>query len=171
MIKLETGPVTIQLDPKQLGLPAGEYVAFDYWSNQFLPAMSGPQSFELPPGSCKIIALRRKLDRPQVLSTSRHVTQGAVDLSACQWDAAAGVLRGKSKVVGGDRYEFRIDAAAAQLSNCTVSPDDRTAGVKADARQDGRHVRVTLDGPASREVAWEVRFAGGAAAGASSARP
>ena len=52
-----------------------------------------------------MIALRRKLDRPQVVSTSRHVSQGAVDLTYADWDSAGRVLRGRSKVVAGDDFK------------------------------------------------------------------
>jgi hypothetical protein len=156
--KLETGPVTIQLDSKQLGLPTGEYVAFDYWGNQFLPAISGPTSFELPPGSCKVIALRRKLDRPQVVSTSRHVTQGVADLWNCTWDAAAGVLRGTSQVVGGEEYELRIDPAGRAVERVEIAGDASAATVE--SRRDGKHLRVTLKSPATRELAWAVQFGG-----------
>ena len=34
-------------------------------------------------------ALREKLDRPQLLSTSRHLSQGGVDLAEVRWADSA----------------------------------------------------------------------------------
>jgi hypothetical protein len=155
-MKLEKGPVKVTLDVAQLGLPAdAKYVAFDYWDNKFVDGFSGKSEFELPPGSCKVIALTRQLDRPQVVSTSRHVSQGAVDLSDVKWDAATQTLSGKSKVVTGDDYELRLDAPKGLTASAVTTTGN---GASAVSKQDGRHVRVTIKSPTTGEVAWAVRF-------------
>jgi hypothetical protein len=154
----DSGPITLSLDFKRLGLPPGKYVGFDYWANQFVEPFSENKEFELPPGSCRIIALHRKLDHPQVVSTSRQVTQGLVDLSNCHWDAASGILSGTSKLVASDPYELRIDAAGAALADADIASDARQAGVKVDSKQDRDHVRVTIQSPSTRQVSWQVQF-------------
>ena len=45
-----------------------------------LPPLEGRLKVTLPPSSCMILAVRPEADHPQVISTSRHVTQGMVDL-------------------------------------------------------------------------------------------
>jgi hypothetical protein len=152
--------VTIDLNLPDLGLKQDQkYAAFDFWSNQFLSAVSGSASFELPAGSCKVIALKaQRDDRPTLLSTSRHVSQGAVDVLSCEWDATANVLRGMSKVVIGDDYELRIDAPTGRNASAA-----KIAGggenLDASVKQDGRNVRVAIKPAKTGEVAWAVSFA------------
>jgi hypothetical protein len=159
----EVGPAKIELDLSQLHLPEGNYVGFDYWANAFLPAVEAKTVVDLPPGSCKVIALRRVLDHPQVLSTSRHISQGLLDLTYVRWHNEKKTLSGRSGMVGGDPYELRIDAGTAKSKAASVelSAGDKAAGVKiASLQQDDRLVRVALDSPTSRTVEWSVRFAG-----------
>jgi hypothetical protein len=153
----------LTVDAQQLGIPDAQnakFVGFDYWGNAFIPAFSGKTDFDVPPGTCKIIALRRASDHPELLSTSRHVSQGLADVIEANWDAAKHTLRGKSKLVGNDPYELRIDAASMKVADASVSADDHGAGVTAaQANQQGRQVRVSITSPATREVTWEVHFA------------
>ena len=73
----------------RIGLPAARrFVAFDFWGNRLLPPIEGRLKVTLPPASCMILAVRPEADHPQVISTSRHVTQGMVDLLDEKWDAA-----------------------------------------------------------------------------------
>ena len=93
----------------RIGLPeAKRFVAFDFWGNQFLPPIEGRLKVTLPPTSCMILAVRPEADHPQVISTSRHVTQGMVDLLEEKWDPATKTLSGRSRVVAGDPYEIRV---------------------------------------------------------------
>ena len=77
-------------------------------ANERLPAVAGSLKLSVPKQSCRILALRKKADHPQLLSTSRHVTQGIVDVKEESWDAASRTLKGVSEVVAGDPYELRI---------------------------------------------------------------
>jgi hypothetical protein len=156
----EVGPVTVTLDLAQLGLGAGEYVGFDYWGNEFMPKIGDNTTFTLPPGSCRVMALRRSAKHPQVVSTSRHIAQGLLDLTYVRWHNDKNALTGRARVVGGDDYELRLDAATAHAAAAELSADDRAAGVSASLKQDGRLVRVTLKSPRTRTVEWDVRFAG-----------
>jgi hypothetical protein len=161
----EVGPVKVQLNPDQLRIPGGgnvELVGFDYWDNTFIPPFRGLKEFELKPGSCKVIALHKQLDHPQVLSTSRHITQGLVDLTDQKWDKEKRTLSGRSKVVGGDPYELRIDSAGARGETVAIIRNSN-AGGDAVVKQDGQNLRVTITSPQTREIDWEIRFAPAAA--------
>ena len=100
----------------------------------------------------RAIALRAASDKPQILSTSRHVTQGLVDLAKVQWDDASKTLRGTSRVVAGDDYEIRIDSGAMNFSSA------QAADLKAETKEDGRHLRVLLHPQKTGEVSWEISF-------------
>jgi hypothetical protein len=145
---------------ERLGLTGDRpYVAFDYWENTLLPPFQGRLRLSVPRGSCRILAVRPVLGRPQLLSTSRHITQGIVDVIEEKWNDAGRTLNGKSRVVGGDPYELRIVAGPGwTLEDFAVAEADRTAGVRGSATQSDGLVRATITSPAGREVGWAARF-------------
>ena len=82
--------VSLTTPVEKMGLdPAGRYVGFDYWGNRFEKPFAAALNSELAPGSCSIISVYEQKDHPQLVSTSRHVTQGIVDVLHEKWDAAA----------------------------------------------------------------------------------
>jgi hypothetical protein len=143
---------------ERLGLDAAtEYVAFDYWRNTPVPAVKGRLQITVPAESCSVLTLRPRSARPQLLSTSRHITQGIVDVLEESWDEASRTLRGRSRLVGGDAYELRVVAEAKAIS-LTPSPNDSGAPLKATLKQEGSLVRARLGSPVSREVDWSIKF-------------
>ncbi len=154
---------SLRVELARLDLPdsgKGTYVGFDYWANKFVPPFTGTLTADVPPSSCRIVAIRPVQDRPQLISTSRHVTQGVIDVLAETWDAAGGVLSGASLVVADDPYELRIVAPTQpkswQAVAARVLTADKAAGVTAVLEQSGPRVRVTLTSKTSRKVHWEV---------------
>jgi len=161
----EKEPTHISYAAERIGLPQAEaYVAFDYWADRFVKPFNKCLESDLPPASCRILAVRPVSPHPQVISTSRHITQGIVDLVEEKWDSATHTLSGVSRVVANDPYELRIVAmgpgSSGKAIGVAVSPQDSAAGVKIELlRQDVWRVRVRIDAPESREVRWSVAFA------------
>jgi hypothetical protein len=158
----------ISATPERIGLsPAKEYVGFDFWTNKFIPPFSGALTATLPGASSRIMAIRPVSDFPQLLSTSRHVTQGIVDVVGEKWNAGKSQLSATSKVVGNDPYELRIVVPSSEKSwratGIQVSAEDIAAGVKAEIKQDGPRIRAALSSPVSRDVKWQVTFERGKA--------
>jgi len=150
----------IEFPMERLGLdPKARYLAYDFWADRPEPVIQGRLRIAVPGKACRILALRPEAQEPLVLSTSRHVTQGIVDLAGETWDAGKGTLSGTSRVVAGDPYELRIALPSGKDSwgagAVAVSPEDKAAGVEISALavKDGL-VRVTIRSPASREVRW-----------------
>jgi hypothetical protein len=139
-----------------------EYVAFDYRTDKPVTPFKGKMQATLPPHSCAVWAVRPAADHPQLLSTSRHITQGIVDVVEEKWDADARTLTGTSRVVGGDPYELRIVAeggrAGWKAAAVELDAKDREAGASAAVKQEGGLVRVAVRSPGSREVRWKVNF-------------
>ena len=155
----------VSVPASRLGLPdAPAYAAFDFWAKTPLPPVTdGVFKATLPKHGCLVLAVRPMLDRPFLLSTSRHVSQGMVDVKAETWDPQNKTLSGESAVVAGDPYELRIVAPAAAhlaLNNLVISSDTTggVPGAQGTAAQSGEDVRVTLTSPASRRVGWTVTF-------------
>ncbi|MBN1343684.1 MAG: NPCBM/NEW2 domain-containing protein [Phycisphaerae bacterium] len=161
---------TLGIDAGKLGLPeadGGAYVGFDYWAGKFVPPFADGAEVSVPPGSCRVIAIRPMGDRPVLVSTSRHITQGVVDIAREAWDGDRHVLSGTSRVVGGDPYELRIAAPIGSRSweavSAKVSEADKGAGVSATMIDHGPGVRVRLDSKQNRQVDWAVHFKPGEA--------
>jgi len=157
----EKAPARLALSADRLGLPkAKAYVGFDYWANDFVGPLAGPIKADLPAGSCRVLALRPAADHPQVVGTSRHITQGVVDLVAETWDASTATLAGAGRLVAGDPYEIRIAAgteAGPWKAEAAELVDAPAAAVT--VKQDGSWVRVTITSPTGGEVRWRIRFA------------
>ncbi|MEO5715300.1 MAG: hypothetical protein ABIT37_17615, partial [Luteolibacter sp.] len=140
---------------ESLGLdPAASHHLFEFWSKTH-DTFTGRISRSVPARSCLILAVNPELAVPTVLSTSRHITQGAVDLLKAEWTNDA--LTGSSKVVGNDPYEIRIAPNGKKLTAVTLGKDDQAAGVKAGFAEKDGMVLVTLTAPANRTVNWRVK--------------
>jgi hypothetical protein len=161
----EKVPAHISCTSEKMGLPTAErYVGFDYWADEFVAPFAGTLEADLPPASCRILAVRPASGRPQVVSTSRHITQGIVDLLEETWDDQTHQLTGVSRIVANDPYELRIAAFGTpgnwQVTRTEVAPQDAAAGVTIrPAGQEDWRVRVRMESRTSREVRWTVRFA------------
>jgi len=155
----------VSVDLASLGLDAdrdAQYVGFDYWENAFVGPVAGTLKAKLRPSSCRVISLRRAAARPQLVSTSRHITQGAVDVVSVEWDAGTKTLAGQSRLVGGDPYELRIavptTAKRWAVKKAEIDSPDKHFGETIEWKADPSGVRVTITMPRSREVAWRVVF-------------
>jgi len=138
-----------------LGLdPTRTYLVFEFWSKRLLGSFDG----EFAPGALdpdykvQALCIRERQARPQLVATSRHLTCGGPELADVRWDGAA--LRGKSRLVAGDRYEiFMTEPAGFSF-----------AGLEAEgARVDGIErltelIKVRLVAPAGGDVVWAARF-------------
>jgi hypothetical protein len=156
-------PLTAEYSFAKAGLdPAKTYHAFDFWQNKPIADLSGSIKESLAPMTCRVLALRAKEDHPVLVSTSRHVSQGILEVKHEEWKDS--VLSGTSALIGGDSYELRIDGlrdGGKQWvpTSVLVSDEDKAAGVTVSHIVEGGLVRVKLLSPVSRDVRWEVKFA------------
>jgi len=154
---------TVSCPLEKTGLPpAAEFVGFDFWANKFVPPFRDRVRADITAEGCRILALRPVSSHPQLLSTSRHVTQGIVDVKEETWNPTSKTLSATSRVVENDPYELRIVVPTGQNSwiakTITLSNEDTGAGVTATFLQDGPRIRAKILSPASRDVRWRVSF-------------
>lgn len=153
----------VTLNAAYLGLPrADEYVAFDFWDGVFLKPFKGTLTVNVPGAACRVLAVRPLLPHPFLLSTSRHVSQGIVEVKKETWDEKARTLGGTSAVVAGDVYEMRVVASAPKpgwtLTGAGVSAADTAAGVTMTAASSRGLIRAVITSPLSRDVNWTLHF-------------
>jgi hypothetical protein len=144
------------------------YHAFDFWSGTPLPDFETGFAFAVPGQSCRVISVRAAEAHPVLVSTSRHVTQGIIDVSDEAWSGANKTLKAASRVVANDPYEMRVaglhdGSKNWKLASASVSASDQRAGVEiepADQRADEEGwLRLTIRSSTSRTVHWALRFA------------
>ncbi len=143
---------TIETKLSALGLDEDkEYVGFDYWNNEFIPPFTKTISSTLSPHSCRDIAIYPAKKHPQIISTSRHITQGIIDIKSEKWDW--GKLTAICDVVKNDPYEIRIAVPAGKswaLDAVTLkkAPDGTTTAFE----QDGTNIRVKVNSLKTAEI-------------------
>jgi hypothetical protein len=144
----------------KLGLDgAVAYNGFEFWSARPLPPLKDRLVVDLAPGSCRVIALRPAKNVPQVISTSRHITQGLLDVAQETWNGFAPKLTGRSTLVAGDAYELRVAVPAgfeAKAVSCEGAEATLTSGPGL--------ARVRMTSATSRDVNWTIKFAATSAA-------
>jgi hypothetical protein len=103
----------------------------DFWPGRYRGERQGSISVSIDPNSCQVLALREKKSHPQVLSTSRHVLQGAVELSDVAWNARRNELRGTANVIKGDSFEILIFAGdrAVKRASHPFKPSSSEPGI------------------------------------------
>lgn len=147
----------ISYDMAKLGLDGGKtYVAFDFWQNKFVDDINGTLKQSLPGGTCRILAVKEKKDHPQLLGTSRNITQGLIDVKEEKWSGRRKTLSGKSRVVGGDPYELRIALPSKgewKVEKVSANGADIKVGKACD-----KGVRIAIDSPKSMDVEWKIKF-------------
>ncbi|VGO15375.1 Alpha-galactosidase [Pontiella desulfatans] len=142
---------------ERIGLDSSKsYDAFDFWENKYLGTVKGSLSTTLAGAHCQVLALRETADHPQLLSTSRHITQGLTDVVSETWNAKAKTLSGTSQVVAGDPYELRITCPdGCKAKKIEVSDN---AATTSNIEQSGNLVRVIITPSNTRRLDWKIVF-------------
>jgi hypothetical protein len=136
--------------------PHGSYYAYEFWTDTYLGKLKGTERLgqTLAPGHCAMISVRRVLDRPQVLSTDRHLLQGWVDLEDVKWDAKKKSLQGTAKVIGGETFRIVLAGNGTELTK--VSVDQGTATLESHPASEELRI-LAINAPETTDVTWHVR--------------
>jgi hypothetical protein len=102
-----------------------EYLVFDFWRQHFVGRIKNDLACPaLPLGHCQILAIRPALDHPQLLSSSRHISQDAVSVKGQSWTENALVL--ELEGVSGTSETYWIHVPPGFTLRSVVSEDLRT---------------------------------------------
>lgn len=93
---------------QNLRLPKGEYLVYDYFGKEFLGTYEDDMLISVAPYDTKVLSFRKKTGRPQVISTSRHITQGAAEIKDMYWDEGTNALTVISSLIKEDAYTLTI---------------------------------------------------------------
>jgi hypothetical protein len=144
--------VSVQLD--QLGLsPRKTYLAYEFWNDRFLGEIKGAVTVLLPPTSSNILSIHEKGNVPVILSTSRHITQGAIDLADVRWNAKKKTLSASSgKLIDGTYTVVLYVPEGLKVKSIRV-PVRHTMEETSDGI-----VRIHFEGNRGGKLAWQAVF-------------
>ncbi len=139
---------------QDIGLdPDKEYIVFEFWTDRMLGTFR--DSFEAPqigPKGVHSFAIRDKQNRPQLVSTNRHLSQGAAELESLAWEPPH-TLAGRSRVVADDRYVLTLHLPDGHaISKASFD------GKAAEITYDGNTARIAFLPTATGSVGWSIEF-------------
>lgn len=147
----------------ELGLdPNRAYHVFDFWSGVYLGPWQGGVFVDVPATDVRVLTVVPAEERPVLVSTDRHITQGWVDLHELDHTGspAAPTVSGRSRVIEGDDYvlTFGLPAGGPGLRIDSVAVAGETGSVAVDWQSHIGYATVTIHSELTQSVAWEVRF-------------
>jgi len=136
----------IGLDPNKT------YIAYEFWTDQMIgPIRESLSVPELEIKGLRSYALREATDRPMLVSTSRHLSQGAAEIELMEWESNA--LSGRSHVIAEDTYTLVLHIPAGYTLE-QASFD----GQKAKVSIDGTTARVSFTSEHTQSTPWIITF-------------
>ncbi|MCL1921513.1 MAG: NPCBM/NEW2 domain-containing protein [Kiritimatiellaeota bacterium] len=152
-------PKAFDIPLGKLGLDAAApHIAFDFWDNGITEPFTGRLRQTLPPQSCAVLAVRPLKAHPQLISTSRHITQGIIDVTGERWDAQTATLSGTSQLVANDPYELRILTHTTSGKSPAIDTFFLMDIDTVEQKTEEGLLRVTLNSATSKTVTWRVTF-------------
>ena len=151
---------SIRLDWKDLGLPEGVPIqVYDFWNHEYMGAWEAGMAIVLPPTSCRVLTLMPNTNDIQLISTSRHITQGWVDLLSINYISDGKQFEGTSHMIGNDPYELAFSYPRGEYYKVQrVKIKDQRKGIRIKIEDHQGWSTVRMESPVSGEVGWEVTF-------------
>ena len=141
-----------------LALNEGDsYYIYDFWNNKYRGLFDGNETFyqELRKGEARVLALHRKLDHPQFISTDRHIMQGYVDLTEKPfWNNRVMTLSGVSAIIGNEPYSITIALNGYTIKS--ISSDDCQCHFE--ILGDGSLAKVIFQAENNQNAEWIIEF-------------
>ncbi len=130
-----------------------EYEVYDFWANKYLGKIKNQLQTILDSASCQVLAVKESKNYPQLISTSRHITQGLIDVITESWNSKLKTLMGNSKVVEGDVYEFRLIVPISFKIKDAICN-----GTSLIIKQEGEFCRIQYTPIGTGNVDWKFTF-------------
>jgi len=144
-------PTTVKFT--DLGLDASkEYIVFEFWKEKLLGVMKDEIHLgELEYQGLESLAIREKLERPQLISTNRHLSQGAAEIEMIRWEENH--LKGRSHVIVDDEYVITLYVPNNyKFHSATVN------GVSAKIIRKGHLLRIAYLPLETSSLSWDISF-------------
>jgi len=153
-VNWEDEPQDVSLPLAALGIVGAKFDGYDVWRDTAVTDVKDRLTFTLEPRSARTLAIRPAVARPQVIGTTRHIVQGAVDIADETWDATTRQLKAKSTNLDGRAYAVTIAVPKG------LRPGACKADVPCTVRrlESGHAVLQWAAGGDGRDIKWELSF-------------
>jgi alpha-galactosidase len=154
LVNWEEEPQAVAHALATLGISGtARFLAYDVWARHPLADVQQTLQATIAPHGTLTVALRAAAAHPQVIGTTRHVIQGAIDIAEERWDAATRTLAVKSVRLDGRVYAVMV----------AVPRGLRPGVCKADApctvrRLESGHAVIEWPAGTSQDVSWSLSF-------------
>jgi alpha-galactosidase len=71
---------------REVALPDGSWHVFELWEEEYLGVKSGSLRMPVPPHGCRLLRLTPNAGHPQIVGSTLHILQGALEIAAEDWD-------------------------------------------------------------------------------------
>lgn len=150
----DDAPRKVSLPLASAGIRGERFHAHDVWGERPLPEVTATVEAEVAGHDVLVVALRAVSTRAQVLASSRHVVQGALDILEEEWDQPTRTLRVKSGALGARPYTVTVAVPKGLVQGaCTADVPCNTHQLPTG--------HLVLEWPGSetvQEISWTVRF-------------
>jgi hypothetical protein len=140
------------------------YHVYDFWNGTYYGSWKHGVFIDVPAGDVRVITLVRANERPELISTSRHITQGWVDLLALQHGGSAThpALSGESRVIGGDRYTLTVGLprgdSSFRIATARAKGSAKATPVRVSSTSHQGYATVTIRSDSTQVVSWGIEF-------------
>ncbi len=142
---------------EEVGLcPETEFVAYEFWTNQFVGKIKGAYSCKVPAHAVRLFAVHQLQANPQFLTSDRHVTQGAVDVKAMNW--AGSKLRGTVELIANFPTTFRFTVPEGKTFKAATASCPKVT-VETALEAGGKVVAVKLGSEETKNVNLTLEYA------------
>jgi hypothetical protein len=133
--------------------PGVTYTVYDFWAGRYLGRIKDRLQVEVPPEGVRLLGLRYDEQRPMLVASNRHFTQGAFDHGNVTWSHEAQELSGSFEATAGFPYTLTFYIPEAYRLKQVDSSE-----VLAGQELEGDALRVSLTPDSMGEVTWSLQF-------------
>jgi hypothetical protein len=146
-------------DLARLGLDTQKpYLVYTFWEQRLLADSSDKVPLCLAPSSVHLLAIHEKRGVPQLLSTDRHYTQGALELADVCWDAAQQTLSGTALGAPGLGWTLTIYVPEGFVWDASRHHSQHGCPGVAAVAYESNLLRARLDFVDTDRVPWSFTF-------------
>ncbi len=153
-------PVILDLNWKELGIETeGPVHVFDFWNGEYMGAWEAGISLEIMPASVRVLTLVPDNGKIQLVSTSRHITQGWIDLRELRSDKQGTAISGVSTLPSGNNYKLYFACPRGEyyrIKSATAVMGKQKLPVSIVSHQGWSEVAFTA--PSTGDIEWTVTF-------------
>ncbi|MFO7936118.1 MAG: alpha-galactosidase [Kiritimatiellia bacterium] len=147
---------SVGFDFAEIGLdPSATYVMDEFWTRTYQGIHKTRFEMPVPGHGVRLLAVHRAAAHPQYLSSDRHVTQGAVELTDLAWNDVARTLTGGVKTVKGFPLTLRFTTPPGFTFDSAKT--ENNASFRTDAGAKGV-VNVKITSPGSQIVPFVLKW-------------